>query len=127
MLAAAGIVVTEIRTPIRAPDLAVESDSIPAAPAQTATKKVKKSGLEMTLAIECEDWSKSSAVRPVALKISVAAKVDAIASGKPQASAIAERRASERRRCTSATQKPAIGPNSGPTTIAPTIRIGESW
>ena len=25
-----------------------------------------------------------------------------------------------------ATQKPAIGPNSGPTTIAPTIRIGES-
>lgn len=27
---------------------------------------------------------------------------------------------------TIATQSPAIGPNSGPTTIAPTIRIGES-
>ncbi len=30
------------------------------------------------------------------------------------------------RRWTIATQSPAIGPNSGPTIIAPTIRIGES-
>ena len=37
-----------------------------------------------------------------------------------------ERRASSRRRCTSATQSPARGPNSGPTTIAPMIRITES-
>ncbi len=48
MLAAAGIVVTEIATPIRAPDLAVERLSMPAAPAQTATNAEKKSGLEMT-------------------------------------------------------------------------------
>ncbi len=45
-------------------------------------------------------------------------------SGKPTASAVNERIASAPRRCTSATQKPASGPNSGPTTIAPTIRIG---
>ena len=33
-LAAAGIVVTEIRTPIRAPDLAVVRESIPATPGE---------------------------------------------------------------------------------------------
>ena len=48
-----------------------------------------------------------------------------MATGKPTASATNERQARCWRRCTSATQKPAIGPNSGPTTIAPTIRIGE--
>ena len=34
MLAAAGIVVTEIRTPIKAPDLAEVSDRTPAVPAR---------------------------------------------------------------------------------------------
>ena len=37
---AAGIVVTLISTPISAPDLAVVSDSVPAAPAQKATMNV---------------------------------------------------------------------------------------
>ena len=41
------MVVTEINTPISAPDFAVESESIPAAPAQTATKKASRSGLAM--------------------------------------------------------------------------------
>jgi hypothetical protein len=50
MLAAAGIVVTLIRTPINAPDLAVLRLSIPAAPAQTATMKANASGLEIVLA-----------------------------------------------------------------------------
>ena len=36
---------TLIRTPISAPDFAVLRLSIPATPAQAATKKVKKSGL----------------------------------------------------------------------------------
>jgi len=45
MFAAAGIVVTDMRTPISAPDVAVLRLSIPAAPAQAATKKLKKSGL----------------------------------------------------------------------------------
>ena len=47
-------------------------------------------------------------------------------SAKPTMSAAAERRTSSRLRLTSATQIPAIGPKSGPTTIAPTIRIGWS-
>ena len=49
-----------------------------------------------------------------------------IPTGKPIASARSERCATSGRRWTSATQRPAIGPNSGPTIIAPTIRIGES-
>src|SRR3954447_26281134 len=126
MLAAAGIVVTEISTPISAPDFAVDSESIPAVPAQAATKKARKLGLEITLAIECWDWSKVAGVTPVALKISVAVNVAPIASGKPAARASPERSASLRRHVTSATQRAAIGPNSGPTTMAPTIRIGES-
>jgi hypothetical protein len=52
-LDAAGIVVTETSTPISAPDLAVVSDSIPATPATTATKKLKKSGLEMKSVNSC--------------------------------------------------------------------------
>ena len=47
MFAAAGIVVTEIRTPISAPDLAEVRDSIPATPARNATKNEKKSGSVM--------------------------------------------------------------------------------
>ena len=47
MLAAAGIVVTEISTPISAPDLAEVRESIPAAPAKTATMTEKASGLAM--------------------------------------------------------------------------------
>ena len=50
MLAAAGIVVTEISTPAKAPDFAVVRDSTPATPAMNATKNEKKSGLEMITA-----------------------------------------------------------------------------
>ena len=47
MLAAAGIVVTETRTPTSAPDLAEVSDSTPAMPAKKATMNENASGLEM--------------------------------------------------------------------------------
>ena len=46
-IAAAGIVVTEMRTPMSAPDFAVVSDSIPATPANSATMTVKVFGWEM--------------------------------------------------------------------------------
>ncbi len=52
-------------------------------------------------------------------------KLAVMPTGKPTASAINERLATSMRRCTKATDSPAIGPNSGPTTIAPMIRI--SW
>ncbi len=47
-------------------------------------------------------------------------------TGKPTARAASDRLASSPWRCTSATDRPASGPNSGPTTMAPTIRIGWS-
>ena len=50
MFAAAGIVVTETRTPISAPDLVEVRESIPAAPAKRATMTENSSGLTMNLA-----------------------------------------------------------------------------
>ena len=47
MLAAAGIVVTEISTPISAPDLALVSESTPTMPARQATMNENASGFEM--------------------------------------------------------------------------------
>ena len=52
--------------------------------------------------------------------------VTTIATAKPTSSAISERRARRGVRCTRAVQMPASGPNSGPTAIAPTIRIALS-
>lgn len=52
--------------------------------------------------------------------------VSAIAAANPTSSAIAERAASRGARRTSAVHSPASGPNSGPTAIAPTIRIALS-
>ena len=72
MLAAAGIVVTEISTPISAPDFAVLRLSTPAAPAQAATKKEKKSGSAMKFAKLWPSWVKLSSNSPIALKASVA-------------------------------------------------------
>ena len=60
------------------------------------------------------------------MKISDARYAAPIATGKPTTSATNERRASCGRRSTTATQKLASGPNSGPRTIAPMIRIGVS-
>jgi hypothetical protein len=72
MFAAAGIVVTLIRTPISAPDLAVERLSMPAAPAQQATNAAKKSGLAMMFDSVWSCPVNVSGVRFVALKIRVA-------------------------------------------------------
>ena len=52
--------------------------------------------------------------------------VSATPTGNPTASAPSERRTSLPWRWTIATDRPASGPNSGPTTMAPTIRIGWS-
>ena len=63
---------------------------------------------------------------PVAVSSSTNPMVASIPTGKPTTSASSDRRASAGRRCTIATHSPASGPNSGPTTIAPTTRIGWS-
>ena len=78
------------------------------------------------LASPCPSWLNPDSNSPTAFRTSATTYTMAMPSGKPAASASAERAASPRRRCTSATQRPASGPNSGPTTMAPTIRIAES-
>src|ERR1044072_8694945 len=125
MLAAAGIVVTEISTPTSAPDLAEVSERTPAAPAKTATMKENSSGSAMNWVSGLSTLLKSASTRPVARQRRGKRKAAVIPTGKPIANAVTERRATPRRRSTAATQMPASGPNSGPTTIAPTIRIGE--
>ena len=126
MFAAAGIVVTEMSTPISAPDFDVLSESIPAAPANRPIATAYQSGEAIVLARPWSASVKVSGPRPTSLASTVRPSVTRMPSGKPTASAVKERTASAGRRCTAATQKPAIGPNSGPTTIAPTIRIALS-
>ena len=72
MLAAAGIVVTLISTPISAPDLAVLRLSIPAAPAQTATMKANASGWRCCSPADGDSTSKASGIRSAPSKASVA-------------------------------------------------------
>ena len=83
MFAAAGIVVTEISTPVNAPDLAVVNERVPAMPAQNATKNENVSGFEMTSE---RPWSSSvnvSGATPVHLNSRDATSAAAIAIGKP--------------------------------------------
>ena len=73
-------------------------------------------------------WSasvKTSGV-PVARNASEASHVAVIVSGNPATSARNAWPARRGCRSTAATQNAAIGPNSGPTTMAPTMRIGLS-
>ena len=109
-----------------APDLAVVRESMPATPASSATSTVNVSGWEMNRVAGRLCSVIASGAVPVARRISTATKVTAMATGKPTASAIVDRRASSPRRSTRATQTPASGPNSGPTTIAPMISTTES-
>ena len=126
MLAAAGIVVTEISTPISAPDLAVERLSMPAAPAQTATMNANASGLEMLFASAWSSMSKASGTMSAPSKMQRGehggADREREADDERERRAARELgRAAGRPRRT----RPATGPNSGPTTIAPTTRIGD--
>ena len=63
MFAAAGIVVTEIRTPTRAPDFALVSESTPAVPAKAATMNENSSGWEMKSVSGWTSAEKPSGVR----------------------------------------------------------------
>src|SRR3954452_4885228 len=65
-------------------------------------------------------------ISPTARASSDSNAVITMAAGKPTSSAIAPRRAMSARRRTTPTARPASGPNSGPTTIAPTTVTGES-
>ena len=115
MLAAAGIVVTEISTPTSAPDLAEVRDSTPAAPASAATIAVKWSGvrdeLRKRVAVLRESWG----IRPGRVE------QEGEPGGWRRSPGESRRRAPSAsastrspRLWTTATQSPANGPNSGP-------------
>src|SRR5436190_20589396 len=110
----AGIVVTDMSTPISAPDLVEVRERTPAVPASQAMKKEKKSGCEMKWVSGCGAWGPWGA-RSVHLNTSDHRIATATAAGKPTASAAKERRARSMRRETTATQVAATGPKSGPT------------
>ena len=115
MFDAAGIVVTEIRTPISAPDFAFVSDRIPAVPATKATKNEKKSGFEMKPVSWCVGGTKSSGARAGRLEDQRGEAGHARSRpGSPTPSAAKDRRARSGLRWTSATDSAASGPNSGP-------------
>ncbi len=125
-MAAAGTVVTEIATPTSAPDFADVSESTPATPARNATTNENRSGCQMKAVFGRSPstwaWWNSPAASMKRLKPVVSSS----AAAKPATSAISDRHARRGARCTSAVQTPASGPNSGPTAIAPTIRIALS-
>ena len=113
MFAAAGIVVTETRTPISAPDFEDVSASAPAIPATKATMNEKRSGREMK---SVSGWSvtvKPAGWRSVARRARVKRNAAVIPTGNPTASARSERRATSRRRWTIATRQPGERPVLG--------------
>jgi hypothetical protein len=123
--AAAGMVVTEMSTPTSAPDFDDVSESIPATPARKPTIHDVASGCQMKSS--ARSVSRSARLDRSHQSMSqVSSTVPTIPTGKPTTSASADLAASGARHCTSATQSAASGPNSGPTTIAPTMRIGWS-
>ena len=119
--AAAGTVVTEMATPTRAPDLAEVSESVPAAPASSATTNEKASGAYTKPVLGRSPSSLASLNSPAASISTLKPTVSTIATAKPTTRAISERAASRGLRRTRAVLIPASGPNSGPTAIAPTI------
>src|SRR5687767_3651980 len=121
MFAADGMVATLMSTPMSAPDFAVDSDRTPAIPAQKATNTEKKSGLAMVSDSALSASLKVSGDAPTRSNPAIASQTAVIASGKPTSSAENDCQARCPRFSTTATQNAAIGPNSGPTTIAPTM------
>ena len=94
MLAAAGIVVTEISTPTSAPDLAEVSESIPAAPAKTGDDEGEVVRLGDELGQRVVDALEVGVDQPGRdCEIRVKRKAAVIPTGKPTASAVSERRA----------------------------------
>ena len=114
-----------MNTPTSAADLADTSDSMPAAPASSATTNDSGPTWKMK-STSVSSRVLRSVIQPSASPPNTKAAVAAIATGKPTSSAIDARRAKFIRRRTSATASAASGPNSGPTTMAPTTVTGES-
>ncbi len=125
MLAAAGIVVTEMNTPIRAPVRASVSATTPTIPASTATTTENRSGLLIRSATGRTPREKALGVSPDQRITAPNAMVRMIAARNPATSADAPRITG----CGSPRSMPSAAPMialySGPTTMAPTMRMSE--
>ena len=125
MVPTAGTVVTEMNTPTSGPDLEVVSASTPATPASSAIRNDQMSG--WTMKSVCGPVAASAAeARPSACASVHSGVATRIAIRKPPNSVVSARGRIAGRGRASPTQIAATGENSGPTTIAPMIRIGWS-
>lgn len=96
--------VTEIATPISAPDFAEVSESVPAMPARRATTNDIQSGCQMKPVLGRSAVTMSSVNRPSASISQAKPAVSAIATTKPPMSAHRDRATSRGARCTSAVE-----------------------
>jgi hypothetical protein len=125
MSAAAGIVVTEMNTPISAPAFARVSDTTPTIPARTATTTENRLGELIRSETGRTPERYSLGVWPLARMHSAKTSVTAIASRNPARRASSPRRTGRLSRFSRPRATEMIALYSGPTTIAPTIRIWE--
>ena len=123
--AAAGIVVTEMNTPMSVLALASVSETTPTIPASTATMTENTSGELMKSATGRSPARNGPGVVPDARMISPNTSVAAIVTPKPAPRAASPDVIARRSRLDMPSATAMMAAYSGPTTIAPTIRIDE--
>ena len=119
------MVVTEMNTPMRALARRSVSDTTPTIPASTATMTEKMLGVLMRSATGRTPSRKADGVLPDARAERPNSRVTTMAARKPQHSASKPSRTSARTRLLRPSATPMIALYSGPTIMAPTIRICE--
>lgn len=125
MSAAAGMVVTEMKTPSSALVRASVSETMPTIPASTATTAEKKLGVLIRFDTGLIPSSKACDWRPKPRTSRPNRKVAATTSAKPTSSAARPSRTGERERWSMPRATLVTAPYSGPTTMAATMRICE--
>jgi ABC-type multidrug transport system ATPase subunit len=123
--AAAGMVVTEMNTPISAPARASVRDTTPTSPARTATITENRSGLLIRSETGRTPSEYARGTCPAPRMTRPNSKVTTIATPKPAPRAIRPRTTAARSRRSRPSAVAMMALYSGPTTMAPTIRIVE--
>ncbi len=123
--AAAGMVVTEMNTPVSAVALASVRDTTPTRPASTATTTENRFGVLIRSETGLTPARYSLGVLPEARMQAAKTSVTAIASANPIASVTSPLRTARQSRLSRPSATEMIALYSGPTTIAPTTRICE--
>jgi len=119
------MVVTEMNTPISAPARACVRDTTPTIPARIATTTENALGLLMRSETGRTPRRNSSGAWPAARTASPKASVSTMVAPNPAASASSPARTTPRSARLIPSATAMIAPYSGPTTMAPTMRICE--